>query len=106
MRCTVFHFLYFLPYLFPSLSVQAVVTELHLAGLVTGEDIKKISDLNDVVRVQSARLKSSTKMANSAEILEKHGLTRESRYLKGNQTSPAINLFCETFLVFERFFIV
>lgn len=85
-----FHFLEYLPHLLSPLSVQAVVAELQLSGLVTEEESKKLSDLNEVVRVQSG--KPPTKMVKTAEILKKHGLVRESKYLEGNQTRPAFVL--------------
>lgn len=59
---------------------QAIAAELHLFGLVTGEE--RVGDLSDVIRIQAG--KSPSKMIKTAEILRKHGLIRESDYLKGN----------------------
>ena len=69
------------PCLVSLLSVQAVLAELQLAGVITGGEDMQLSDVSAVVRLQSKN--SPEVMVTTAEILRRHGFEKESEVLSG-----------------------
>ena len=90
----------------PSLLFPPVLTELGQADLITSEEYrhklsymsvsglfpKQLSDINDVVTVQSG--KSPKVMAKTAEVLRRHGFEEESSLLAGRQSRPSSICLC------------
>ena len=66
---------------FPSFLLPPVLAELQQADLIASDECKGLSDINDVVRVQSA--KSSEIMTKTAAVMRRHGLEEESKLLSG-----------------------
>ena len=59
----------------------AFLNELQLADLITSEEWEELSDINDVVAVQSG--KSTAVMTKTADVLRRLGFEKESRLLTG-----------------------
>ena len=64
-----------------------VLARLREAGLITGEECRGLSDISDVVRVQSG--KSDYVIGTTAVILMDLGFKEESTFLAGEQTKPS-----------------
>lgn len=68
-----------------------VIFELHKAGLITIEECTDLGDSSDVIRVQSD--KSVEVMAQTSEVLKRHGFEEEAKTLKGKQASIDSHIF-------------
>ena len=73
-------------------SVNTVLAELRQTYLITRGEFKRLSNISDVVRVQSG--KSPEVVAKTAEVLRKHGFEKESRPLAGRQSRPSSICLC------------
>ena len=62
-------------------TAKAFLSELQLADLITSEECKEPSGINDVVAVQSG--KSPAVMTRTADVLRRLGFEKESRLLTG-----------------------
>ena len=76
----------------PSLLYPPVLAELRQADLITSEECKGLSDISDVVGVQS--VKSPKVMAKTADVLRRHGFESSSNFLAGRQSSPSSICLC------------
>ena len=77
-----------LPSLFLLSTAKAVLAELQQADLISREECKRFQvqyGIGGVVRVQSG--KSPEVLIKTAEVLRRHGLEGESRFLAGRQSS-------------------
>ena len=71
----------------PSLLFPPVLAELQHADLITSGECKRMSDISDVVNVQSG--KSPEVMSKTADVLQTHGFEEESTLLAGRQSRPS-----------------
>ena len=76
----------------PSLLSPLVLDKLQQVDLITSEECEELSDISDVIRVQSD--KSPEVVAKTAEILRRHGFEKESRLLAGRQSRPSSVVLC------------
>ena len=67
--------------MFPLFTANAFLNELQQADLITSEEWEELSDINDVVAVQSG--KSTAVMTKTADVLRRLGFEKESRLLSG-----------------------
>ena len=71
-------------------SVQAVLTELQQADLITSEECRGLYRPSLVVFVQSG--KSPEVQSKTADVLRRHGFEEESNLLAGKQTLPLVHV--------------
>ena len=76
----------------PCLLSHPVFAELQHAGLITSGECRRISDISDVVNVQSG--KSLEVMSKTADVLQTHGFEEESSLLAGRQSRPSFISLC------------
>ena len=76
----------------PSLLFPPVLAELQHADLITSEECRRLSDISDVVTVQSG--KSPEVMSKTADVLQRHGFEKEFRLLAGRQSRPSSISLC------------
>ena len=76
----------------PSLLSPPVLAELLQADMITSEECKRLSDISDVVDVQSG--KSPEVIYQTADVLQRHGLKETSRLLAGRQSRPSSVCLC------------
>ena len=74
----------------PSLLSPPVLAELVQANLVTSEECRGLSNLSNVVRVQSG--KSPEVLIKTADVVRRHGFEEKSNILAGKQTQPLIHV--------------
>lgn len=63
---------------------SSVLFELNTAGLITSEECTDLDDTSDVVRVQIS--KSLEVMAQTSEVLKRHGFGIDAKLLEGKET--------------------
>ena len=73
-----------------SSSVHAVRVELQQADLITTEEYRGLSEISDVVRVQSG--KSPEVIFQTADVLQRHGLKEASKLLTGDMLYSGASL--------------
>ena len=76
----------------PSLLFPPVLAELQHTDLITSGESKGLSDISDVVEVQSG--KSPEVMSETADVLQTHGFEEESTLLAGRQSRPSFISLC------------
>ena len=76
----------------PSLLSPPVLADLRQADLITSKECEELSDISDVVRVQSG--KSPEVMTKTTEVLGGHGFEEEPRHLTGTQSRPSSICLC------------
>ena len=76
----------------PSLLFPPVLAELQHADLITSGKCKGMSDISDVVNVQSG--KSPEVMSKTADVLKKHGFESKLKLLAGRQSRPSSISLC------------
>ena len=76
----------------PLSPLSPALAELQQAYLITSKERKRLSDISDVVRVQSG--KSPEVMSKTADVLQTHGFEEESRLLAGRQSRPSFISLC------------
>ena len=77
---------------FLSSLVSAIIAKLQQDDLITSEEYKRLSDITDVVSVQSG--KSPEVVSKTADVLQRHGFGEESRLLAGRQSRPSSICLC------------
>ena len=73
-------------------TVEAVLTELQHADLITSEECEELQHISDVVDVQKG--KSPEVMCETAEVVRRHGFEKESNLLAGRQSRPSFICLC------------
>ena len=76
----------------PSLFSLPVLSDLRQADLITSDECKELRSINCVVRVQC--VKSPEVMAETADVLRRHGFEFSSKLLAGRQSSPSSICLC------------
>ena len=76
----------------PSHLSPPVLAELIQANMISSEEYKRLSDISDVVDVQSG--KSPEVIFQTADVLQRHGLKETSRLLAGRQSRPSSVCLC------------
>ena len=76
----------------PSLLSPPALAELQQADLMTSEECKRLSDISDMVTVQSG--KSPEVLSKTANILKRHGFKKLPRLLAGRQSRPSSISLC------------